>query len=227
MSIAKSVQTQWDIAYPAKIVGRAAQTKIAAAVPNLQSDVFNERNILGPPHYWPTREQLGALLNKVAWKHRNTGVGLSAKPNGYNVPMPFTNRMIASDILHFRNENVLIDCLISAGEISQPTWEQVVHHNDLGRPWVEPVDPQDVIIVEPPIEQSDLEGRVGILENKINNIVFELQQVVDRLNVDKPIEVDVEQVVRLAIQEYEIKGRTSSVFAHQHNIQLSLQKRKG
>lgn len=92
---------------------------------------------------WPTREQLGTILNETAWIHRNAGWGLSAKPNGYNVPMP-DGTLIASDILQLRGTTKLYDVFIRAGEDAVPTWGEVEYHGDpSGRPWVAPIPPGD------------------------------------------------------------------------------------
>jgi len=129
---------------------------------------------------YPTPEQLGALLNAVAWAHRAEGWGLSAKPGGYNVPMPNGAR-IASDILHNRNDNVIVDCLIAAGERSEPTWNVLGPMTDPNRPWVAPTDPGTAPPVDPPLPPveppactcdltpvldalADLHERMGALE---------------------------------------------------------------
>jgi len=102
---------------------------------------------------YPTPEQLGVLLNAVAWAHRAEGWGLSAKPSGNSVPAPDGTR-IAADILHNRNDNVIVDCLIAAGERSEPTWNVIGPMTDPSRPWVAPTAPEGTP-VDPPVDPPD------------------------------------------------------------------------
>lgn len=92
-----------------------------------------------------TPEQLGSLLNEVAWLHRAEGWGVNCKPSGNNVPAPDGTR-IAADILHNRNDNVIVDCLVAAGERSEPTWNVLGQMTDPNRPWHAPTMPA----LEPP-----------------------------------------------------------------------------
>jgi hypothetical protein len=110
-------------------------------IPNLYTQVVHLRNALGPPTHWPSKEELGWLLNTFAYNNRHLGVGLSAKPGGTHILQPHTGIRIAEDIIHFKEQNVLIDCLVAAGERAEPSWFIVDHHNDPNRPWIPPVKP--------------------------------------------------------------------------------------
>lgn len=108
-------------------------------VPNILSTVRDVRDRYGYDN-WPTREQLGAMLNEMAWRHRDDGWGLSAKPGGYNVPMP-NGTLIASDILHHGPTNLLVDVLQAAGEASIPQWDIVGYPQAADRVWLAPIPP--------------------------------------------------------------------------------------
>ena len=99
---------------------------------------FNENGDRVDHLPYPTREQLGWLLNKVAWLHRNEGWGLSVKRSGYNVPAP-DGEPVASDILHNKFTNVIVDVLVAAGERSDPTWQELGPQTDSSRPWKAPI----------------------------------------------------------------------------------------
>ena len=122
----------------------------------------------------PTREELGKLLNEVAWKNRFLGWGLSAKPNGVNVPMP-DGTLIASDILHHKPTNFIYDCLWSSGEGAVPTWNKAEFHNDPNRPWIAPIlavpYPNPIPNPNLPNEVIErLENQIVILQNQIDSL---------------------------------------------------------
>ena len=91
----------------------------------------------------PTPEQLGQMLNEVAWQHRDKGWGLSRKNGGNRVPFP-GGGTIAADILHHKPTDTLWDVFNAAtgdGATAAPAWGQTEHHHDPDRPWVAPVQP--------------------------------------------------------------------------------------
>jgi hypothetical protein len=86
-----------------------------------------------------TPEQMGQLLNAVAWKHRADGWGLSEKPSGNHVPSP-QGKFVAYDILHHKPTDTLWD--VATGESAyEVKWGQAEHHNNKDRPWLAPVQP--------------------------------------------------------------------------------------
>jgi hypothetical protein len=109
-------------------------TSPALAQQSLLADVERERAKYGA---WPTDGELCLILNDVAWKHKADGWALSAKPNGTNCTLP-NGQKIAHDILHHKPTNTLYDVFFAAGEIAEPRWFQVVHHNDPSRPAIGP-----------------------------------------------------------------------------------------
>lgn len=109
----------------------------SAAPAVLLADVEAERaKIAGTP----SKAQLGAMLNAIAWKHRAAGWGLSSKPGGNNCPMP-DGTLIACDILQHGPSDTLWDVFSDAGGATDPLWVQAHPHNDPGRPWVAPTNP--------------------------------------------------------------------------------------
>lgn len=88
----------------------------------------------------------GAMLNEIAWEHREDGWGLSAKPSGANAEQPHTGIKIAHDALHHDatgeaqedgTKGTLFDVLSDSG----PIWAHAHPHNQPSRVWVAPVEP--------------------------------------------------------------------------------------
>ncbi|OGI73540.1 hypothetical protein A3D42_02585 [Candidatus Nomurabacteria bacterium RIFCSPHIGHO2_02_FULL_41_18] len=100
---------------------------------SLLSDVQAERAKYGTPL---TPEQMGAIVNTVAYKNRALGYGLSRKESGEFCPSPAGS--VACDIIHHQPTNTLYDVLASSND---PAWLSVPHHNNPARPWVAPVAP--------------------------------------------------------------------------------------
>lgn len=69
-----------------------------------------------------SNDQLGELLNAVAWKHRAEGYGLLAKPNGANCLQPQTGTLVSRDILMLAGSGRIFDVLIDAEGNATPTW---------------------------------------------------------------------------------------------------------
>lgn len=83
-----------------------------------------------------TADEMGRMLNTVAWNNRAAGWGLSRKDTGAFCPSPVG--LIACDILHHQPSNTLYRVLSST---NSPSWVNVAHHNSSSRPWVAPVQP--------------------------------------------------------------------------------------
>lgn len=118
-----------------------------------------------------TREERAALLNAVAWAHRDEGVGLEKKPGGDNVPQPRTGILIAQDILRFPG-NIGRDVLKDAEGAAEPAW------GDPGpadpATFVAPVEPigasqppVDPPPVDPPPVPPNIEARLTALEARV------------------------------------------------------------
>lgn len=67
-------------------------------------------------------DQLGTLLNAVAWTHRAEGYGLLSKPAGANCRQPQTGTLISRDILMLAGSGRIFDVLIDAEGKANPTW---------------------------------------------------------------------------------------------------------
>lgn len=105
---------------------------------SLLADVQAERN----KYERPTGPQLGAILNAVAWKNRDKGWGLSAKPGGHHVMSP-QGVWVASDILHHKPTGLLYDVIGDAGVTSKPQWGIAGQYKPgSDRPWVAPIAPK-------------------------------------------------------------------------------------
>lgn len=102
---------------------------------NLFNDVEKARLRYGPK---PNSNELFLILNEVAWKNRDKGLGFSSKPHETHIPGP-NGVMIAHDILQVKGTQDLYDVLIAAGERADPTWNKVAWHNDSNRIWLAPV----------------------------------------------------------------------------------------
>jgi hypothetical protein len=100
-----------------------------------------------------TPEILGAMLNEIAWTHREDGWGLNSKPSGNSCPQPRTGIRVAVDILHHKPSDTIWDCFGDAGGETRPSWGEAHPHGDPNRVWVAPVAPDGVI---PPPEPPPL-----------------------------------------------------------------------
>ena len=69
-----------------------------------------------------SNNQLGELLNAVAWQHRAEGYGLLAKPQGANCLQPQTGTRVSRDILMLAGSGRIFDVLIDAEGKATPTW---------------------------------------------------------------------------------------------------------
>lgn len=67
-------------------------------------------------------DQLGALLNAVAWAHRAEGYGLLSKPTGANCRQPQTGTLVSRDILMLAGSGRIFDVLIDAEGKATPQW---------------------------------------------------------------------------------------------------------
>ena len=90
-----------------------------------------------------SNDQLGEMLNRVAWIHRSDGWGLLAKPDGASCKQPVTGTKIARDILCIINPNIHYDCLVDAEGQAKPIWQNKGSY--LTQRFVSPVDPSAVV----------------------------------------------------------------------------------
>jgi len=67
-------------------------------------------------------DELGALLNAVAWAHRADGYGLLSKPTGANCRQPQTGTLVSRDILMLAGSGRIFDVLIDAEGKATPAW---------------------------------------------------------------------------------------------------------
>ena len=106
-------------------------------VPNIFSTVQSVRAEYGAQ---PSDEELGEMLNTMAWINRAGGWGLSTKSGGTRCPSP-QGVDIACDILYHRPTNVIVDVLVGAGEQSDPAWQVLGVNTQADRPWLAPMQP--------------------------------------------------------------------------------------
>jgi len=101
--------------------------------------------------YYPTpmsNDQLGEMLNKVAWIHRFEGYGLLSKPQGSNCRQPTTGKLIARDILTTVTPAIHYDCLVDAEGQAKPIWQDKGSY--IATRFVSPVNSEVVIPPIPP-----------------------------------------------------------------------------
>lgn len=127
----------------------------------------------------PSPDQLGLMLNEIAWTHRAEGWGLNLKPAGNSCPQPRTGVRIAVDILHHQPTDTIWDCFRDAGGTTEPTWHEAEPHGDPARVWVAPVAPDGVPAPEPPPlpppvpgfpQDLELVKRVEALERRLQRL---------------------------------------------------------
>jgi hypothetical protein len=104
-------------------------------------------------------EEIGQLLNAVAWAHRADGFGLLRKPTGANCRQPQTGTLISRDILMLPDGRIW-DCLIDAEGRGMPTWnpKQALDHAR----FVAAVDASVALpppVIVPPVAKPDFPQR--------------------------------------------------------------------
>jgi hypothetical protein len=104
---------------------------------SLLSDLQVERSKYGPTM---TANEIGSMLNTIAWNHKNEGWGLSFKNSGNYCTSPASS--VACDILYYQPTNTLYDVLYAADPNSgsvTPQWNNTGTNTNSSRPWVAPV----------------------------------------------------------------------------------------
>lgn len=166
---------------------------------NLLSAVQEERKNYGDTM---SDDECATLCNAVAWKYRETGWGVSGKTAGTRGVLP-NGVEIASDILHHKPTNVIIDVLVAAGASSVPTWNVLgVQSNLKDRPWVAPTDPAKfappVRVVSPVVPAPPVATPVAsVTPNDIEQILSALKTLsADVSSLEKRLSVGAEASVR-------------------------------
>lgn len=120
-----------------------------------------------------TRNELGALLNEVAWIHRDEGVGLEAKSGGWTAIQPRTSIEIGSDILRFKDD-IGRDVLKDSEGLATVQWGDP-GPADPAR-FVIPVDPVGVTPpVDPPVDPPEDPPTGEVTNAQLMAAVRELQ----------------------------------------------------
>lgn len=164
----------------------------------------------------PTDEELGLMLNEIAWELRGEGFGLSAKPSGVRVPSP-QGVDVAHDVLHKMPEDVIVDVFIAAGERAEPTWNIVEHHRDANRPWVAPVKPAGVDEPhDPPQPACDCAEDLAALRADVEAQHALIHELLDKVSV-------LEQRPAPSLPKMRVRGSTSREWGHAHSIDLELE----
>lgn len=153
------------------LINKLGQQRAAVVLENyLREDILKkyEQNNPGPieppptqewPNLLPTintvrnkypalvsKDQSVAILNEVAWIHRNDGFGLLKKDGGVNGPQPKTGTLCSVDWLISKKHNRGLDCLGAApnNEMTEapanPQWHDGESPVDLTR-FIDPVQP--------------------------------------------------------------------------------------
>jgi hypothetical protein len=113
-----------------------------------------------------SNNQLGEMLNRVAWIHRLEGYGLLSKPQGSNCRQPTTGKLIARDILTHVDDFIHYDCLVDAEGLAKPIWQDKGSY--VATRFVSPVN-SDIVI--PPVPEP---GPIVIPYNEPFSIEFGL-----------------------------------------------------
>jgi len=102
---------------------------------SLLDTVKQERARYGTPL---TNDEMGELLNEVAWRHRDDGWGLAAKSVGAYTAQPRTRVGISRDLLIHRPSGRMYDVLADVEGAAFPAWQD---QGLADLPWVPPVAP--------------------------------------------------------------------------------------
>ena len=183
----------------------------------------------------PTPAQLGAMLNAVAWKHRDKGWGLSTKTSGNKCPMPPpAATWIACDILHHKPTDQLYDVFVGQEDGARPTWSKAAHHNSASRPWLAPVAPIETEPDPVPVPEPDPEllARVTALEQRVAELlgfgdtITTLDQRIAALERTNGVpEEQTRALIDAALTNLRVAGTTSRDWGHGHQIDLQVIRR--
>ncbi len=102
---------------------------------NLLDDVRAERAKYPTPML---NEQMGELVNAVAWNHRADGWGLAGKSVGARTKQPHTGIEISRDLMIHKPSRRMFDVLRDVEGEAEPSWNDV---GAMDMPFVVPVDP--------------------------------------------------------------------------------------
>lgn len=150
---------------------------------NLLGDVRAERAKYGPA---PTQAEAVAILNAVAFKHKDEGWGLSRKDGGTNCRSPLFSHPVACDILHHRPTNTLFDVLrddAGHGGPGEAVWNSVGPPQSPDRTWTAPVQSQGNTVPPPPVCDQcppDLSGDLARVTADRDRLSQELDQFRER-----------------------------------------------
>jgi hypothetical protein len=186
-----------------------------------------------------TPQEIGAILNEVAWIHRGEGLGLQAKAGGTVAFQPRTNRMIWNGI---RIGNVGQDVLGGASiGLATPTRGEagpadpasfVAPVEPIGT--VPPVDPPGPIVVPPPVAgvtRAELAAAIALAKQTLRE-EFEaefghLEERIERVE-QRPLDLPALQAaIDAALLNYEVNGKTrTDRLGLQHVVQVPITRRK-
>lgn len=113
----RGIYHRWSVAV---VVLAIAIVAAPATAQNLLGDVQAERAKYGASM---TPSEVAAMLNAVAWKHRDQGWGLLRKGSGNSCPLGST--FISCDILIDSRGGHHFDVMIDAENTARPTWSDV------------------------------------------------------------------------------------------------------
>lgn len=186
-----------------------------------------------------SNDQLGAILNRVAWTHRAQGFGLNSKTAGNFCASPAGN--VACDILHRKSDNLMFDVFGSAGP-GEPTTvqcgESIGENGNSSRPWVAPVDPGGAspTPAPTPTPAPNYDAQIAALQAKLNALDARINEVhsadwnaiqdvdnrlskrIDDSNNDAHLRALVADLMARAV----VSGKTRVAFGHQHLVELGI-----
>ena len=116
-------------------------------------------------------EEMGMLLNEVAWIHRVDGWGCAQKPTGKHTIQPTTGIRMSRDLLYHKPTEKLFDVLADVEGEARPVWNEV--ENDGKLPWLAPIVPEGTPDPDPDPQPDDLEQRVAMLEDWARGISYD------------------------------------------------------
>jgi hypothetical protein len=187
-----------------------------------------------------SNDQCVALLNAVLWNDRARGGYRLAEKNGGNNGKRHDGKRCSVDGLVWTVDRTYIDVLVDAGGISRPTWQvhaigQTAPSGNPYRPHTGPlleaIAPAGEPQPEPPPPPTPPQPDTPNQEHDHSGLVADNELVAFARGVDALFAAMREDLANLAAKvaaleaaKYRVKGETSRVWGHGHDVELPVER---
>ena len=165
-----------------------------------------------------TEDQIGALLNEVAWIHRSEGVGLQRKDSGTNCPQPRTGILIWRGMRFAGNIGQDVLGAASIGKCI-PTRGEVGPADPAA--FVKPVEPLESTPEPPKPPQPDYSKDIAEIEAQILKLATSTADILEQLTA-RVAALEQKPAPEVKLPKLRVQGSTSRDWGHSHKIDLEV-----